>query len=401
MTPSSVPRRRSRLGAPAALLALVVLASASVSVSASTAGAAAGEGSQDGRVLRVGSDRALARPSEAAAIARDGDRVLIDAGTYRGDVATWTADDLEITGVGGLVRLPAAGRDAQGKGTWVIAGDRVVVRRVAFSGARVADRNGAGIRAEGTGLRVIGCRFTGNENGILAGARTGSRIVVRDSVFRRNGHGDGQSHQLYVGEVASLVVQGSLFVGARGGHAVKSRALRTRLVANRILDGDAAASYLVDLPDGGGAHLSGNVLRQGPNAVNRTLVSYAAESQDHAAQRLVLGFNTLLNDQSSGVFVRAAGRPGIVLRNNLLVGPGDLVSSAGARVSSRGDVRLAAPRGFADADTGDLRLLPGSPAADRAVAVRRQLQPPRQPSLSIGTRPRRDHGDVGAYALLD
>jgi len=42
------------------------------------------------RTWRVGPDRELRAPSAAAAVARDGDTVLIDAGTYVGDVATWT-----------------------------------------------------------------------------------------------------------------------------------------------------------------------------------------------------------------------------------------------------------------------------------------------------------------------
>ena len=66
------------------------------------------------RTWRVGPDRELPTPSAAAAVARDGDTVLIDAGTYVGDVATWTQDDLTLRGVGGRAHLRAGGRNAQG-----------------------------------------------------------------------------------------------------------------------------------------------------------------------------------------------------------------------------------------------------------------------------------------------
>src|SRR6478609_4981367 len=122
------------------------------------------------RTWRVGPDRELRTPSAAAAVARDGDTVLIDAGTYTGDVATWTQDDLTLRGVGGRARLAADGRSAQGKAIWVIAGDRTTVDRIEFSGAAVPDQNGAGIRQEGAGLTVLRSWFHDNEDGLLTGA---------------------------------------------------------------------------------------------------------------------------------------------------------------------------------------------------------------------------------------
>src|SRR3954451_21603220 len=96
------------------------------------------------RTWHVGPDRRLATPSAAAAVARDGDTVLIDAGTYVGDVATWTQDDLMLRGVGGRAHLQADGVSAQRKAIWVIDGDRTTVDRVELSGATGADGNGSG-----------------------------------------------------------------------------------------------------------------------------------------------------------------------------------------------------------------------------------------------------------------
>ncbi len=203
------------------------------------------------RTWYVGPGRDLATPSAAAAVAGDGDTVLIDAGTYSGDVATWTQDDLTLRGVGGRAHLRADGNDAQGKAIWVIAGDRTRVDRVEMSGAEVPDQNGAGIRQEGTDLTVTRSWFHDNQDGILTGADPASDIVIRRSRFFRNGGGDGYTHNLYVGAVRSLTVTGSWFWGADVGHELKSRAARTTVVGNLFDDADATASYSIDLPNGG------------------------------------------------------------------------------------------------------------------------------------------------------
>ena len=68
------------------------------------------------RTWRVGPDRELTTPSAAAAVARDGDTVLIDPGTYSGDVATWTQDTSPCAGTavgrtcGPTARMPRARR---------------------------------------------------------------------------------------------------------------------------------------------------------------------------------------------------------------------------------------------------------------------------------------------------
>ena len=79
----------------------------------------------------------------------------------------------------GMAHIDAAGRNAQGKATWVIAGDHTTIRDVELSGSAVPDNNGAGIRQEGANLTVIGCYFHDNQDGILAGDNPTSDIVMR------------------------------------------------------------------------------------------------------------------------------------------------------------------------------------------------------------------------------
>jgi hypothetical protein len=350
------------------------------------------------RTLHVGPGRELATPSAAAAVARDGDTVLIDAGTYAGDVATWTQDDLTLRAVGGRAHLRADGESAQGKAIWVIAGDRTTVDRIEFSGAAVPDHNGAGIRQEGDDLTVLRSWFHDNEDGILTGAAPTSDIVVRRSRFFHNGAGDGYSHQLYIGEVRSLTVTGSSFRAARVGHELKSRAARNTIVGNLLDDGTATASYSIDLPNGGRSLVAGNVVVQGPRSQNPTLVSYGAEGLSRSSRVLWIVNNTFVNRRASGIFVHAAEGSRATLRNNLMVGPGDLTDLAGASTTAN---KRVVERTFVDAAAGDWHLRSGSPAVDRGVRV-----PPRWRSrweyvAPVGQvrRPTAGRVDLGAYEL--
>ena len=345
----------------------------------------------------VGPDRDLKVPSQAAALAGDGDTVLIDPGTYSGDVATWTQDDLTLRGDGARAHLRADGNDAQGKAIWVIAGDRTTVDRIELSGARVADRNGAGIRQEGTDLTVTRSWFHHNENGILTGADPDSDVVVRRSRFFANGAGDGYSHNLYVGAVGSLTVTGSWFAGADTGHEIKSRAARTTIVANRISDGDSTASYSVDLPEGGRALVAGNVVVQGPRSENPALVSYGAEGLTHPDRTLWVVHNTFVDRRASGTAVVVADGARAVLRNNLLIGGGDLASGS---VDARAN-RRAGAGDVVDLATEDLRLRPGSRAIDRGVVVQHRWRPRWEYVAPTGLvrRARSGRPDLGAHEL--
>jgi hypothetical protein len=329
-------------------------------------------------------------------VARDGDTVLIDAGTYVGDVATWTQDDLTIRGVGGRARLRAGGRSAQGKAIWVIAGDRTTVDRIELSGATVPDGNGAGIRQEGAGLTVTRSWFHDNQDGLLAGANPASDIVVRRSRFFRNGAGDGYTHNLYVGAVRSLTVTGSYLGEAARGHELKSRAARNTVVGNRIADGDATASYSIDLPNGGTSLIAGNLVVQGPHSENPTLVSYGAEGFGGASRELWVVNNTFVNRRTGGTFVHLAAGSRARLRNNLLVGPGDLTDATGA--STRRNLRVGT-RGFVDARADDFRLRRSSPAVDRGVRVPHRWRAGWEYSRRSGQvrRPVVGRLDVGAF----
>ncbi len=275
--------------------------------------------------LHVGPQRELKTPSAAAAIATDGTHVLIDPGDYHADVAIWRADDLDIRSAGPeRARLFADGKAAERKAIWVIKGARARVEGVEFVGCEVEDRNGSGIRLEGPGLELKSCVFRDNQTGFLTSADPESDVRITACEFVGNGFGDGYSHNIYVGRVRSLEVIGCWAHGVRAGHTLKSRAARNTILASRFDDGPGGtSSYLIDLPNGGEARVSGCLLLQGPDAENGALVSFGREGLEGAALAHTLTFehNTLASARRSTTAIRM-GQDGATLaaRGNVCIG---------------------------------------------------------------------------------
>lgn len=329
-------------------------------VSAATAAALASQ-----TVLRVGPGRQLIAPSQAAAIARDGQVIEIDAAEYVGDVAVWRANNLTLRGVGGRAHLKAQGAYAEQKGIWVIKGKNTTVESIEFSGARVPDKNGAGIRQEGTGLTVRFCFFHDNEMGILTGKDPESDILIEHTEFARNGDGDGQSHNLYIGTIRKFTLQYSYSHHALVGHQVKSRALSNFILYNRLMDeADGKASYTIDLSNGGTSYIIGNLLQKSPYAENSVFLSHAPEGAKNPTQELYVVHNTFVNDRDGGIFVNVRGEPTTVrVLNNLFVGKGTLLMGSG---DTQGNLMTDTPR-FVDRARFDFRLMAGSPAIDAGI----------------------------------
>lgn len=359
---------------------------------------------QAGRRLQVGpAPRPYLTPSAASVEAQAGDIIEIAAGDYVGDVAVWRASDIVLCGEGAGAALKANGKDAEGKGIWVIKGDRVRVENMHFSGAKVSDNNGAGIRAEGKDLTVRHSRFTENQNGILAGERADSTITIEHSQFIKNGAGDGRTHNLYIGKIKRLNVRFSTLREAVVGHNLKSRAAETVLEYNRIMDGkDGRASYQVDIPNGGFAFLIGNVIQQGAEAENWTIVSYGAEGIEHKNNALYLVNNTVVNDRHSGLFVQSPKTETCALLNNVIAGKGDMQCANGMQTAN-----TKTDPGFVSRKEFDYRLTSGAKAAiDLSVepeAVRGfPMQPVYEYDADGAVRRRMLQGrvDIGAYEYL-
>ncbi|HET6803631.1 MAG TPA: hypothetical protein VFI50_13355 [Casimicrobiaceae bacterium] len=116
--------------------------------------------------LTVGKGAPIETIAEAARLAKDGDTIDILPGEYHADVAVWLQKRLTIRGVGETPVLKADVRSAEGKAIWVLRNGEFVIENIAFEGARVDDRNGAGVRFERGSLTLRRCRFGDNENGV-------------------------------------------------------------------------------------------------------------------------------------------------------------------------------------------------------------------------------------------
>ncbi|MBV5347576.1 right-handed parallel beta-helix repeat-containing protein, partial [bacterium] len=253
------------------------------------------------QVIQVGARRPVVSLAAAAVQAKSGDTIEVDAGSYVADVAVWSQTNLTMRAVGGRARLVAMGSAAEGKAIWVVRGGAITVQGFDFVGAKVADKNGAGIRFEKGHLSIKDCTFTDNENGILTGGDKDAELLIENSEFGNNGFGDGQSHNLYVGTIKKLTVTGSYFHHAKVGHLLKSRAAENHIFYNRLTDETGGrASYELEFPNGGLAYVVGNQIQQGSQTENQTLISFGAEGYKWPRNELYLIGNVLADDLPKG-----------------------------------------------------------------------------------------------------
>ncbi len=352
----------------------------------------------DRRILLVGPKQKYTLPSQAAHVARDGDIIEITTGTYRGDVTAWRANNLTIKGVGGLATLIADGKSVRGKAIWVIKGNNTRIENIKFVGARVRDKNGAGIRQEGAGLHLSNCVFRDNEEGILSGSNLESDIVIENSEFAYNGHENGKSHNIYIGRVRSFTLRNSYIHHAYIGSNVKSRARTTNIINNRIMDEhDGRGNYSIDISNGGIASVRGNLIHQSPYTENYHMIAFGAEKLAYIHNKLDVINNTMVNDRSSGRFIwNRSNRPAKVY-NNIFVGAGTIVRGSatvhgnvlappsswksrlkyfltgnhpalsGLKLSSNN--LIVKEIGFLNRLRFDYRLLPNSPAIDAGTQI--------------------------------
>lgn len=202
------------------------------------------------------------------------------------------------------------------------AGVDLTVENITFEGVRAWDKNGSGIRHEGRNLTVANCKFLNSDEGILATGAESGTITVRNSEFRDNGFGDGQSHGIYVSSGAKLVVDGSKFIGTRIGHHIKSLAAVT-VVRNSLMDdGLGKSSYAVDVSKGGDVTIENNRIVQAYDGENYTIINYDL-SRGGEAVNLVISGNEIINHFDGGVLLRNDTRLAPVLSENRIENTGD------------------------------------------------------------------------------
>ncbi len=246
--------------------------------------------------ISVGPKEKHRKIEEAVNAAKDGDTVIVQTGTY---TETFTVSKkLKITGKG-TVQILAPKKIPNGKAIIVSRAD-LILENIEISGAKVPDKNGAGIRQEKGNLTLIGCKIHNNENGILAGAVQDAELKVKKSEFYLNGYGDGYSHGIYAGKLKKLTVEDSYFHDTKIGHHIKSRARSTEITGSTLDDGTGDASYNIDIPNGGTAVIRNNKMIQGEKSPNRTMVNYGGESEAYPSSSLLIENNTFTNRRKQG-----------------------------------------------------------------------------------------------------
>ncbi len=358
--------------------------------------------------LTVGPGKTYQKVKDAVAAAKAGDTIEVDAGEYVDDISSIKVNDLTIRGVGGRPHLKATVPPPNKKGIFVIelGVGPVTLENLEFSGSRISEgdgNNGAGVRAQGTDLRVQGCSFHDNQNGILAGD---GLMTVEGSEFAYNGEA-GYEHNIYVGAAPKFVFRGNYTHHAKSGHALKSRALENRIEYNRLMEeADGNGSALIDLPQGGLSYVIGNLIQKGPNAENKNrVILYKGEGQTNPELRLYVSHNTFVNEGSPNVvFIDAPVVAELVVHNNLFVGPGTTIKAGGdpmPMVSEAGNLVIAAldGAGLVDRAGYDYRLVDGAMAIDMGAATDMQtaaLWHYVHPTM-LAERPIVGAPDVGAY----
>ena len=250
-------------------------------------------------VLTVGSGLQFQTVKAAVDASHDGDTIYVQAGTYLNDFSI-IKTKISIVGVGGMANFVATVSPTNGKAILTVNTD-VTLDHVELQGAKVHDLNGAGVRYQGGNLTITNSYIHDNQNGILGGSGvdgTGT-VTIDHTEFGHNGAGGGgYSHNIYIGTIDTFTFTNSYTHDAVVGHELKSRAANTIITNDRIYDLNGNASYNIDLPNGGNAIIENNIIQQGPNSPNYTLINYGGNLTKVVPwlnSSLLVEDNTLIN----------------------------------------------------------------------------------------------------------
>jgi len=320
--------------------------------------------------LHAGPSREYKTPCAALKVAKDGDTVLVDSGIYKGDVCAFWQNNLTVRGIGKTrPHIDADGKIAEDRGIWVFHGRNFTVENMEFSGAHISLRyNGSGLGAKGTNWTVRNCYFHDNQDGILESNIRHSHILIEYSEFARNGAGDGQSHNLYIGTTASLIFRFNYSHDARVGHLLKTRAAINYILYNRLSGERGTDSYEINVPNGGTTYVIGNIIQQGPHSQNPAMLDYLSEGIQpaNAGNDLYVVNNTFVNDRpNSGPFIQVGTQDKfpVLVQNNIFYGPGKVINQPDAILKSNfsGDPQFVNKKNF------NYHVKPGSPVIGTAT----------------------------------
>ncbi|WP_066532806.1 right-handed parallel beta-helix repeat-containing protein [Erythrobacter sp. CCH5-A1] len=184
-----------------------------------------------------------------------------------------------------------AGRACEGKAAFVLRGVGAEIRGITFTGLRVPDGNGAGIRLEKGALNVAYGRFENSQQGILTANDPQGRIFITRSTFAGLGtceNAAGCAHSIYIGNYGALTVRESRFERGTGGHYLKARAAQVVIEGNSFDDANGqGTNYMIDLPAGSIGRIADNWFVQGRDKENfSAFIALGAEELLHPSDGL-------------------------------------------------------------------------------------------------------------------
>jgi hypothetical protein len=288
----------------------------------------------------------------AIAAAPDGATIQVQSGTYTDDTATIT-HNITLKSVGGMVTMHASQPLANGKGILIIgtatASPTVTITGFEFSGATsTSGSNGAGIRYQSGNLTLTHSYLHDNQDGLLATPFTvnSGSISIDSTEFANNGIGDGLTHNLYIGEIASLTVTNSYSHDANAGHELKSLAFSNTITTSRFYDNNSTASYSIEVDQNAVSSINNNVIEQGANTQNPAIIHFSTQVGLQPGASLTISNNTVVNDLTSpsANFVFNSSSLPVTLKDNSIWGltSGQLATygSGAGTVSDTGTVYL-------------------------------------------------------------
>jgi hypothetical protein len=271
-------------------------------------------------------------PSEAAARAREGDTIGIQAGDYE-DCARWH-HSVTIFGIGGRPRI--GNRVCGRKAVWIVQGDDTLIRNVELHGGSSSGRNGEGIRHEGKRLVVRDSVFHDNRMGILTNHGDDIELELFNNEFYGMRSRSGLAHQVYAGQIGRFVAEGNYLHESGVGHYLKSVAAQNRIRYNYLHNPSDTRAALIDLWGCSATEIVGNVLVYAGDAGALQAISITHRGQGErrlpcdSVPSAIIAYNTAVFTDPAprwSSFVRNQFGVAYTVVNNLLVNMRDLESS--------------------------------------------------------------------------
>lgn len=220
-------------------------------------------------------------------------------------------------------RAHLVGGVCAGKGALVTAAPNIVIEGLEISDISVGDGNGACLRlSRGTRdltVRNIVCHDS--QNGILGAS--GGHLVIEDSVFTGNGHGNGRAHGLYLNGGGDVLIRRCQILSSQNaGHLLKSGARKLTVEDSILAALNGHNSRVLDAFAGGEIVLRRNVLQQGPQSDNSDLIGLALESRLHPdGYSFRMEDNWVISDRPGrSVLIRGRKLGPVAILNNSFVG---------------------------------------------------------------------------------